>query len=213
MGYLITIEGADGTGKSSVISAIKTYFEEKGIDILTSREPGGVRISEAIRNLLLTSAYPEMDARTEALLFAAARRQHFVEKILPAMEADRIMVLDRFLDSSIAYQGYARGIGADRVQEINDFALEGYRPDLTILLDMDIDSALERISRNPLREVNKLDREKREFYIKVREGFLSIARSLDNRERVYTVDASKAPEEVAESVIRILDEKMGGRCE
>lgn len=207
-GYLITIEGADGTGKSTVIDAIRKYFENRGIEILTSREPGGVRISEAIRDLLLTSSYAEMDSRTEALLFAAARRQHFVEKILPALHENRVMVLDRFLDSSIAYQGYARGIGAENVEKINDFALEGYRPDLTLLLDMDVDAALDRIAKNPNREVNKLDREKREFHLKVREGYLKIAVSPGNRDRICLVDASKSPAEVARQVFRILDEKI-----
>lgn len=210
-GYLITIEGADGTGKSTVIEAVRNYFEKRGIEILTSREPGGVRISEAIRDLLLTSAYTEMDARTEALLFAAARRQHFVEKILPALHENRVIVLDRFLDSSIAYQGYAREIGAEEVENINDFALQGYRPDLTLLLDMDVDEALGRIAANPNREVNKLDREKREFHLKVREGYLRIAASPANRTRIRPVDASRTPEEVARQVICILDEKMDMR--
>lgn len=207
MGYLITIEGSDGTGKSTVIAAIRRYFEERGIEILTSREPGGVPISEAIRNILLTGTFIEMDARTEALLFAAARRQHYVEKILPAMKQGRVMVLDRFLDSSIAYQGYARGVGVKNVEMINDFALEGYRPDLTILLDMDVDQALERIEKNPNREVNKLDLEKREFHLKVREGYLKIADSPSNCNRIRIVDASGTPEEVVLQVVRILDEK------
>ncbi|MDO4753424.1 MAG: dTMP kinase [Bacillota bacterium] len=208
MGYLITIEGADGTGKSTVMAAIREYFADRGVEIVASREPGGVPISEEIRSILLRNEFTEMDARTEALLFAAARRQHFVEKMLPVLNDNRVMVLDRFLDSSIAYQGFARGIGAAEIEKINDFALEGFRPDLTILLDMDVDQALARIARNPEREVNKLDLEKRDFHLKVREGYLKIASMPSNFSRIRIVDASLSPDAVAAQVVKILDEKV-----
>lgn len=207
-GYLITIEGADGTGKSTVIGAIEKYFSERGICAVVSREPGGVRISEAIRNVLLTKDFSEMDERTEALLFAAARRQHFVEKILPAMRAGKVMILDRFLDSSLAYQGYARGIGVEEVEKLNDFALQGFRPDLTFLLDMDVDNALSRIAKSPDREVNKLDLEKREFHLKVREGYLSIVSSSTDRERYCVINADDTPEGVVSQVLRVLEQKL-----
>lgn len=212
MRCLITIEGADGTGKTTVMEAIREFFACRGIDIVTSREPGGVPIAEEIRRLLLSSGYGEMDARTEALLFAAARRQHYVEKILPLLNDGRVVVLDRFLDSSVAYQGYARGIGASLIEDINDFALEGMRPDLTVLLDMDVDSALARIWRHSEREVNKLDLEKREFHQRVREGYLQIAAAEKNRGRIRVVDASRSPEQVAEDVMRVLESflKEGG---
>lgn len=204
MGYFISIEGADGTGKSTVMNAIRDFFSDRGVQVVLSREPGGVPISEAIREILLSSAYPEMDARTEALLFAAARRQHYVEKLLPLLDTGRIVVLDRFIDSSIVYQGYARGIGPDAVEEINDFALNGFRPDLTLLLDMDVDAAFERIAKNPSREVNKLDLEARDFHRRVREGYLALSDSPRNRDRIRKVDASKSPDEVAASVRAIL---------
>lgn len=194
------------------MEAIREFFACRGIDIVTSREPGGVPIAEEIRRLLLSSGYGEMDARTEALLFAAARRQHYVEKILPLLNDGRVVVLDRFLDSSVAYQGYARGIGASLIEDINDFALEGMRPDLTVLLDMDVDSALARIWRHSEREVNKLDLEKREFHQRVREGYLQIAAAEKNRGRIRVVDASRSPEQVAEDVMRVLESflKEGG---
>lgn len=194
------------------MEAIREFFACRGIDIVTSREPGGVPIAEEIRRLLLSSGYGEMDVRTEALLFAAARRQHYVEKILPLLNDGRVVVLDRFLDSSVAYQGYARGIGASLIEDINDFALEGMRPDLTVLLDMDVDSALARIWRHSEREVNKLDLEKREFHQRVREGYLQIAAAEKNRGRIRVVDASRSPEQVAEDVMRVLESflKEGG---
>lgn len=174
-----------------------------------SREPGGVKISEEIRKLLLPPAenenkYGKMDARTEALLFAAARRQHYVEKIVPALEQGRVVVLDRFIDSSIAYQGYGRGIGAELVEQINDFAIEGYRPDLTILLDVDADVALGRVRSDASREVNKLDAEPSDFYKRVRDGYLAIANSPGNRGRFRVVDASAKLEEVVCQVEEIL---------
>ncbi len=204
MGYLISIEGPDGSGKSTVISAIERFFAGRGVTVLMSREPGGVGISEQIRSLLLSFDYSEMDARTEALLFAAARRQHYVEKLVPALEQGRVVVLDRFIDSSIAYQGYGRKIGAREVEMINDFAVQGYRPDLTILLDVDADVALNRISADSEREINKLDREPKEFHERVRNGYLKIAAAPENRERIRVVDASADLADVVEQVEEVL---------
>lgn len=199
MALTISIEGGDGAGKSSVIAELAKYFEEKLLRVATSREPGGVRISEKIREILLDREYVELHPRTEALLFASARAQHYFEKIVPMQEQYDLVIIDRFLDSSASYQGYARGLGIDAVLGINDFALGGYRPDLTILLDIDPEIGLQRIAKDGAREVNKLDLEALEFHRAVREGFLEIARR--EPERFVVIDASQdLPNVVAQAV-------------
>ncbi len=205
MSFIISIEGSDGSGKTTVIKAIQAYFENRKTSVIVSREPGGVRIAESIRELLLSSKYQEMDARTEALLFAAARRQHFVEKIEPLIGTDNILILDRFLDSSLSYQGCARKIGVDDVLSINEFALQGFRPDLTILLDLEVEIGLKRISSNPNREVNKLDNETLAFHKAVRDGYLTLAKKFP--ERIEVVDASMSEEEVVSQVVKIIDKR------
>lgn len=207
MGYSISIEGGDGTGKSTVIAGIEDYLRAVSIDYILTREPGGVRISEAIRDIILDKEYREMDARTEALLFAAARRQHFVQKILPNLEDGKLVIIDRFIDSSIVYQGIARKIGADEVERINDFAILGFRPNLTIVLDIDIDLALRRIASNPNREINKLDLEERKFHQRVRGGYLELI-SENSGGRFVRVDASGSPEEVLAEVLSIVEKNL-----
>lgn len=204
-GLLISIEGTDGTGKTSVIEAVSDYFKARGSKVMTSREPGGVRISEEIRRILLSKEFGEMDPRTEALLFAAARRQHLVEKVAPSLEAGDVVILDRYVDSSLAYQGHARGIGITEVKELNAFAIEGLWPDLTLLLDMDTEAALARISKNKDREVNKLDLESKNFHRLVREGYLKLAGMPENKDRIKIIDASKTPEEVRRAATEALD--------
>ena len=134
--FVISIEGGEGAGKSTIIEKIADFFSEKHLDFIITREPGGVRISEKIREIILEKTFTEMDTRTEALLFAAARRQHLVEKVLPALELGKIVIFDRFVDSSLVYQGYVRGIGVEEVYDINQFAIEGFLPDLTLYLDV-----------------------------------------------------------------------------
>ena len=197
---VISIEGGEGAGKSTVLKGISDYFEKQNLDFLVTREPGGVRISELIRHIILEKTYTEMDARTEALLLAAARRQHLVEKVLPALEAGKIVIFDRFVDSSLVYQGYVRGIGIEAVYEINHFAIEGFLPDLTLYFDVDPKIGLERIESNPDREINKLDLEGMAFHEKVREGYLKILHMYP--ERMVKIDANQYLDAVLSATIK-----------
>ena len=134
-GYFITIEGSDGSGKSTQLKKIISYLEKKQVDLVVTREPGGTTVAEAIRELILDPAYPQMTAKTEMLLYAAARAQHVEEKVLPALQAGKVVLSDRYVDSSIAYQAYGRGLG-DMVAQVNAIATGGLVPDLTIFLDL-----------------------------------------------------------------------------
>lgn len=131
-GYFITIEGGEGAGKSTVLESLTQHLTASGYDVLATREPGGIEIAEQIRRVILDPLNIKMEKRTEALLYAAARRQHLVEKVLPALENGKIVLCDRFIDSSLAYQGFARGIGMDEVFSINQFAIQDCMPDLTL---------------------------------------------------------------------------------
>lgn len=207
-GMFITFEGTDGSGKTSVIREVVRELEEGGrTDFILTREPGGNRISEAIRDVILDDRFTEMDARTEALLYAAARRQHLVETIVPALEAGKLVLCDRFVDSSIAYQGAGRSIGAADVYEMNRFATDGIEPDLTILLDIEPELGLERIRSSRQDEVNRLDHEKMSFYHRVHDAYRKLAQ--ENGQRIVTVDASGTPEEVTDEVRAVLRRRAG----
>ena len=203
---VISIEGGDGAGKSTVIEQIAVYFQELSLPFIITREPGGVRISEQIRNITLDKNLPEMDVRTEALLFAAARRQHLVEKVKPAVEQGKLVIIDRFVDSSMVYQGYVRGIGIDEVYNMNLFATEGFLPDLTLYLDVDPKVGLDRIAQNPDREINKLDLEGLHFHERVREGYLSLVERFPKR--IVTIDANQSVEAVTKAVIKEIELRM-----
>jgi dTMP kinase len=202
----ITVEGGDGAGKSSVLLRLHQDLQEKGIDVLLTREPGGIEIAEEIRRVILNPRHVQMDKRTEALLYAAARRQHFVEKVLPALEAGKTVLCDRFIDSSLAYQGHARGIGIDEVFAINRFAVDHYMPDLTLYFDVRPEIGLARINANHNRERNRLDLENLRFHEKVREGYqLLIERFPD---RFVVIDAEQPLEQVVEQARKILEERL-----
>ena len=206
-GKFISIEGPDGAGKTSVVKALVAKLEADGItDFMTTREPGGIKISEQIRNVILDVENTEMDARTEALLFAAARRQHLVEKILPALEAGKLVICDRFVDSSLAYQGVARNIPTDLIWEINQFAIDNHLPDLTILIDVPAEIGLERINQaKGQRQYDRLDREGVSFHNLVRNAFLSFEASSD---RIVLVDGTQTIDEITEKIYHILKEKQ-----
>lgn len=195
----ITLEGPEGSGKTTAVEAAVKKLEEMGYQIVRTREPGGTPISEQIRNVILDKANTEMDPRTEALLYAASRRQHLAQKVWPALREGKIVVCDRFLDSSLAYQGGARGLGVDDVLSINLFATENTWPDLTLLFDLDPQIGLARINSNAQREVNRLDLEKLEFHNKVRNSFLDLAKRFP--ERFVIIDASQSREEVAKATL------------
>ena len=200
---VISFEGGEGAGKTTVISLLKSYFENENISFVITREPGGVPISERIRDIILDTNSSEMDARTEALLFAAARRQHLVEKVLPALADGKIVVFDRFVDSSVVYQGFVRGIGTEEVYDMNLFATENFLPDITFYLDLDAKTGIERINQNPSREINKLDLEGMKFHEKVREGYL--IHSHNHPERIKVIDASESPEIVLDKVLKEIE--------
>jgi len=193
-GVFITVEGPEGAGKTTIVGMIARKLVAEGYDVLLTREPGGIDIAEQIRNVILDKRNTAMDPRTEALLYAAARRQHLAEKVLPALEKNQIILCDRFIDSSLAYQGYARGLGVDEVFSINSFAIDGKMPELTLYFDIDPEMGLNRINHHEGREVNRLDLEEIEFHEKVREGYHILMKKYP--ERIYKIDASNSIEQV-----------------
>ncbi|MBG9987839.1 dTMP kinase [Aerococcaceae bacterium DSM 111176] len=203
-GKFISFEGPDGSGKTSVIKAIAAYMEEQGQSIYTTREPGGTGsvIAEEIRELILDVRHTNMDARTEALLYAAGRRQHLTEVILPKLERGHLVLSDRFVDSSLVYQGIARGLTVERVKEINDFAIEGHLPDMTILIDVPAEVGLERIyAAKGTRQFDRLDQEGLEFHQSVREAFLELAA---NDERIHLINGNQPIENVVSDCLELL---------
>ena len=197
----ITLEGPEGSGKTTAVEAAVKKLQEMGYEIVRTREPGGTPIAEQIRNVILDKENTAMDGRTEALLYAASRRQHLVEKVWPALKEGKIVICDRYLDSSLAYQGGARGLGIDEILNINLFATENTWPDLTLLFDIKPEIGLARISANANREVNRLDLEKLDFHNKVRDSFLQLAKRWP--ERFVIIDASLDRETVAKTLWRL----------
>lgn len=198
----ITLEGPEGSGKTTAVEAAVKQLEKMGYQIVRTREPGGTPIAEQIRNVILDKNNTAMDPRTEALLYAASRRQHLVEKVWPALKEGKIVICDRYLDSSLAYQGGARDLGIENVLNINLFATENTWPDLTLLFDIKPEIGLQRISANANREVNRLDLEKLEFHNKVRDSFLLLAKKYP--ERFIIIDASKDREQVAKDTLEAI---------
>ena len=206
-GTLISFEGPEGAGKSSILEAILPLLEEKGIPYITTREPGGVDIAEKIRQVILDPDHTSMDAKTELLLYIASRRQHLVERVLPALAAGKVVLMDRFIDSSVAYQGYGRGLSVEDIEWLNQFATDGLKPDLTLYFDLDVEEGLARIARNQEREVNRLDLEGLELRHKVRKGYLALAEK--EPERIVKIDASQSFETVLADVLTILEKRLG----
>lgn len=205
-GFFIVFEGGEGSGKSTILEKIYQWLIDENSKVIKTREPGGIRIAEQIREIILSSENEMLDGKTEALLFAAARRQHLVEKVIPALAEGKVVLCDRFVDSSLAYQGYARGFGIEEIYNINLFAIDDCKPDLTILFDIEPSIGLDRIKKNSSREVNRLDKEKLEFHNKVREGYHEV---LKINSKMVKVDASKSIEEVFEEVKEIISKHIG----
>jgi dTMP kinase len=208
-GFFITIEGPEGAGKTTVMSDVVAQLTAEGYEIVSTREPGGIRISENIREVILNNTYTEMDGRTEALLYAAARRQHLVEKIAPALKDNKIVICDRFIDASLAYQGFARGLGIDEVLSINEFAIGKLMPDLTLLFDLEPSIGLNRIAKHDDREKNRLDVESLAFHESVREGYQEVVKRYPHR--IHVIDASKSQEEVTKNVLEVLRKSLESR--
>ena len=203
----ITFEGGEGAGKSTAIKRIVEKLTSEGYEIVLTREPGGTPIAEEIRNVILDKKNTAMDPRTEALLYAASRRQHLVEKVLPALEEGITVISDRFIDSSLAYQGCGREIGIQEVYELNLFAGEGRMPDKTVFLDIDAETGLERIAKGRT-YLDRLDQESIDFHERVFAGYQKVIEMY--RDRMIVLDASRTVEEVMEAAYQavraLLDE-------
>lgn len=202
----ITIEGPEGSGKTSVIQAVVKRLEAEGKAIVLTREPGGTPIAEAIRSIILDRKNTALDAKAEALLYAASRRQHLVEKVWPEIKRGKIVISDRYIDSSLAYQGGGRALGIEAVLNINLFATEGFFPDLTLLFDLEPELGLQRIAQTSKREVNRLDLERLEFHKKVRATFLQLAKKY--KDRYVVLDASLPLETVIENAYQHIKKRL-----
>lgn len=205
-GIFITFEGPDGAGKTSVMEEIVAILRDQVmIDIVETREPGGIPIAEEIRQLILDNKNVMMDERTEALLFAAARRQHLVEKINPALHAGKLVINDRFVDSSLAYQGKGRRIGMEEVAQLNEFVTEGLKPDLTLYLDIDAETGLKRAGK-VANGNDRLELEGIEFHQRVRHGYIELLQK--EGDRIVKVDAKQPFEQVVTECYHIIRERF-----
>lgn len=196
-GLVIALEGQDGTGKSTVINAITGYFDEMGLDYINAREPGSTNIGEKIRDILADKANKDMDYHTEALLFAASRSELYDKVIKPNVRKGTSVILDRFLLSSLAYQGIVRGLGVDEVMKINDFFLEGFRPDLTILMDLDAKKSYERLKK--LGELDRIESLGEDFQEKVHLAYLKLYE--ENHMKLIKLDGTKDRESLAQEAL------------
>lgn len=202
-GFFLTIEGVEGAGKSTLAESLAQHLRSAGSDVVVTAEPGGDPVAERIRRLLLDSVDSICD-RAELLLFEASRAQHVETVILPALRRGAVVICDRFADSSLAYQGYARGIDRDTVRTLNDYATTSLRPDLTILLDVP-----SRIGLQRQRKTDRISSESTAFHIAVREGYLAVA--ADDPERFAVIDATRSAEEVLQAAVAALEARLSTR--
>ncbi len=201
-GIFITFEGNDGSGKTTISTKVYETLKNKGYPVLYTREPGGIEIAEQIRSIILDPNNTEMDARTEALLYAASRRQHLIEKVLPALKQGKIVLCDRFIDSSLAYQGVGRDIGMKEVFDMNAFAIEGHMPDVTIFLSVSLKTGMKRVAQRG--NLDRMDQESMEFHKRVAEGYESV--KLKYADRMVMIDAEQEMEKVYEATLRQVEE-------
>ncbi len=201
-GCLIVCDGNNGAGKSSVIRAIEEFLLSRGHPSLVTREPSGTRIGEKIRNVVLDPDTPELCNTTELLLFAAARAQHLKEKIIPAIQAGKVVVCDRFTPATVAFQHYGRGIPLSLVQSINGFALEGFSPNLNIILDVDPEIGMRRVASRG-EGLDRMEMQKLEFLTRAREGVLRQAEEAPDT--FVVIDASQPFDAVSENVLDAVD--------
>lgn len=203
-GFFITFEGGEGSGKTTIAKMVKEQLSKEGYHVVLTREPGGVEIAEEIRNIIHDVKNTNMDKKTEALLYAASRRQHLVEKVIPALEEDCIVICDRYIDSSLVYQGIARGIGIEEIYQMNLFATENILPIRTLFFDIKPEDGLKRVYENKDREVNRLDLETLDFHQKVYDGYLKLCDKYPDR--IIKIDASQNIEGVFNQVIEKIKE-------
>lgn len=206
----ITLEGPEGSGKSIQIPRLAEYLRQHGKEVITTREPGGTTIGDQIRQVIMNMNNTGMNARTESLLFCAARAQIVDEVIRPALERGAVVLSDRYADSTLAYQGYGRGADLDTLRRLLNFATGGLRPDLTLLLDVDVEVGLNR-RRNCGGEWNRLDAVEVAFHRKVRSGYLELAKAEPQRWRV--IDASQKPESVQMNLRQTVRQALEAKSE
>jgi len=206
-GLFITLEGPDGSGKSTQRSLLANYLLTKGYEVLSTREPGGTRISESIRMILLNPEYKEMHPLTELLLFAAGRVQHTKEIIIPALRAGKIVISERYFDASIVYQGYGRGLDLKIVKTINQIATQGIKPDLTLILDIEPGLGLTRVGQRSSKD--RLEKLSLEFHDRERRGYLALAK--EEPERIKVIDASGSAEEVQIRIRKVVEDVLSQR--
>lgn len=206
-GTFVTFEGPDGAGKTSAIEGILTEIQNQLVtEPVLTREPGGSKIAEEIRRIILDPKNIEMDKRTEALLYAASRRQHVVETIIPALERGEIVFSDRFVDSSLAYQGGGREIGINLVAQINQFATENLTPDLTLYFDVDPAIGLSRIKKNRSGTEDRLEQEKIDFHQRVTAAYHEI--NDQNSDRVVNINANQELKKVINDSVKVIKERL-----
>ncbi len=207
MGLFISMEGPDGSGKTMQMNMLEQELRQRGLDVLRSREPGGTAISEKIRDMLLDPANTEMSDRTEALLYAASRAQHVEQVLKPALRQGKIVLCDRYVDSSLVYQGIGRGLGIPAIEEINAFATGGLQPDVTIVLQIDFEEGLRRkgIQNGGL---DRMEAQKEDFLRRIHDGFTELKELYP--ERVFLIDGAKAPSEVFQEIQNVLKPFLTG---
>jgi dTMP kinase len=208
----ITLEGCDGTGKSTQINALERYLASRGKAFVSTREPGGTMLGRLIRQTLLQVGDQPMDIFTELFLYLADRAQHVSDVILPALESSKVVLCDRYIDSTLAYQGYGRGLDLTLLQELNGIAAHGVKPDLTLLFDCPVEVGLSRTIGRPRTQneghlgEDRFETEKIEFHERVRGGFLVMAR--DEPQRFRVIDASRSLDDVTQSVLSLVDREL-----
>jgi dTMP kinase len=203
-GLFITVEGTDGSGKTTQINMIKEYLTGKGYEVLVTREPGGTKISEKIRDIILDTENTKMGEITEMLLYASARAQLVAEVIKPALENDKIVICDRFVDSSYVYQGFGRGINLMTIADVNRIALEGIMPDITFFFDISPEIALKR--RINATGADRIEKEEMDFHMRVYDGYRKL--SILYPERIRTIDSDRNKEAIFKDVKACIDELL-----
>lgn len=202
-GFFITFEGIEGSGKSTQMELLAAHLSKKGCSVVTTREPGGTRIGNEIRKILLNPKFEEMDFRAEALLYAASRAQHVCEVIKPALDAGKVVISDRYVDSSLAYQVFGRGLSWEEIEKVNRWVTGGLKPDLTILLYIPAEEGLSRATESA---ADRIERESVEFHHRVQEGYKELARRFP--ERYSVVDATGSAESIHRRILQAVESRL-----